>query len=110
VYSRIKETMRVSPSSLDGFLACSGASIREGHGEAYYAPGADFIMLPRFEAFKSAAHFYDRFPRTRTLVSMQKSAMGKLDSSHCLVKLTLQGRPPCREPVPFEPSSRPIMG
>ena len=27
-------------------------------GEAYYRPGDDFISLPRFEAFKSAAHFY----------------------------------------------------
>src|SRR5262249_29171317 len=40
------------------FLACTGASIREGSGEAYYLPGADFISLPRFEAFKNAAHFY----------------------------------------------------
>ena len=45
-------------ATIDGFLACSGASIREGFGEAYYRPGDDFISLPRFEAFKSAAHFY----------------------------------------------------
>jgi antirestriction protein ArdC len=45
--------------AVDEFLSCSGASIREGQGEAYYAPGADFISLPRFEAFKSAAHFYN---------------------------------------------------
>jgi antirestriction protein ArdC len=44
--------------TIDGFLACSGASIREGFGEAYYRPGDDFISLPRFEAFKSATHFY----------------------------------------------------
>ena len=44
--------------TIDGFLACSNASIREGFGEAYYRPGDDFISLPRFEAFKSAAHFY----------------------------------------------------
>jgi antirestriction protein ArdC len=42
---------------VDAFLACSGATIREGAGEAYYRPGDDFISLPRFEAFKSAAHF-----------------------------------------------------
>jgi antirestriction protein ArdC len=40
------------------FLACSGATIREGVGEAYYRPGDDVICLPRFEAFKNAAHFY----------------------------------------------------
>jgi antirestriction protein ArdC len=43
---------------VDAFLACSGATIREGAGEAYYRPGDDFICMPRFEAFKSAAHFY----------------------------------------------------
>jgi antirestriction protein ArdC len=42
----------------DEFLRCTGADIREGDGEAYYAPGHDFISLPAFEAFKSAAHFY----------------------------------------------------
>jgi antirestriction protein ArdC len=44
--------------AIDGFLACSGATIREGFGEAYYRPGDDTISLPSFEAFKSAAHFY----------------------------------------------------
>jgi antirestriction protein ArdC len=32
--------------------------IREGAGEAYYAPGADFISLPGFAAFRGADHFY----------------------------------------------------
>jgi antirestriction protein ArdC len=45
-------------ATIDEFLACSGVPIREGAGEAYYRPGDDFISLPRFEAFKSAAHFY----------------------------------------------------
>jgi antirestriction protein ArdC len=45
-------------ATIDQFLACSGAEIREGAGEAYYRPGDDFISMPRFEAFKSAAHFY----------------------------------------------------
>jgi antirestriction protein ArdC len=44
--------------TVDAFLACSGADIREGFGEAYYRPGDDFISMPRFEAFRSAAHFY----------------------------------------------------
>jgi len=48
----------VRDATIDEFLACSGAEIREGEGEAFYRPGADFISLPRFEAFKSAAHFY----------------------------------------------------
>jgi antirestriction protein ArdC len=45
-------------ATIDEFLAESGADIREGMGEAYYRPGDDFISLPRFDAFKSAAHFY----------------------------------------------------
>ena len=44
-------------AAIDEFLKCTGARIREGF-EAYYLPGADFISLPRFEAFNSAAHFY----------------------------------------------------
>jgi antirestriction protein ArdC len=45
-------------AAIDEFLACTGASIREGFGEAYYLPGADFVSLPRFETFKNAASFY----------------------------------------------------
>ena len=44
-------------ATIDEFLAHTGANIREG-SEAYYLPGADFISLPRFEAFKNATHFY----------------------------------------------------
>ena len=45
-------------ATIDEFLTNSGATIREGFGEAYYRPGDDVISLPRFEAFKNAAHFY----------------------------------------------------
>jgi antirestriction protein ArdC len=44
--------------TIDEFLASSSATIREGVGEAYYRPSDDVISLPRFEAFKNAAHFY----------------------------------------------------
>src|SRR5437660_7590680 len=43
----------------DEFLRSTGADIREGHGEAYYAPGHDYISMPAFEAFKGADHFYN---------------------------------------------------
>ena len=43
----------------DEFLQSIGADIREGHGEAYYAPTDDFISMPSFEAFKGADHFYN---------------------------------------------------
>ena len=42
----------------DAFMVASGADIREGAGEAYYAPGKDFISLPAFRAFKNADNFY----------------------------------------------------
>jgi antirestriction protein ArdC len=45
-------------ATIDEFLAASGATIREGFGEAYFAPGQDFISMPAFAAFKSAATFY----------------------------------------------------
>ncbi|MGH6702547.1 MAG: zincin-like metallopeptidase domain-containing protein, partial [Bradyrhizobium sp.] len=45
-------------ATIDEFLAATGATIGEGFGEAYYRPGDDVISLPRFEAFKNAAHFY----------------------------------------------------
>jgi antirestriction protein ArdC len=45
-------------ATIDEFLGSSGVEIREGMGEAYYRPGADFISLPSFVAFKSAATFY----------------------------------------------------
>jgi antirestriction protein ArdC len=48
----------VRDATVDEFLACSGATIREGFGEAYYRPSDDYISLPSFVAFKDAAHFY----------------------------------------------------
>jgi len=52
-----------NPDTRDGladeFLRCTGADIREGHGEAYYVPSHDFISLPAFGAFKGADHFYN---------------------------------------------------
>jgi antirestriction protein ArdC len=45
-------------ATFDEFLACTGATIREGFGEAYYRPSDDYISLPAFAAFKDAAHFY----------------------------------------------------
>ena len=42
----------------DDFLRLTGADFRMGSGEAYYAPGGDFISMPAFAAFKSADHFY----------------------------------------------------
>jgi antirestriction protein ArdC len=45
-------------TTIDEFLASTGAIIQEGAGEAFYRPREDTISLPRFEDFKNAAHFY----------------------------------------------------
>ena len=37
----------------DEFLASISADIREGHGEAYYMPGQDFISLPHSRRSKA---------------------------------------------------------
>jgi antirestriction protein ArdC len=44
--------------TIDEFVACTGATIREGFGKACYRPSDDFISVPSFAAFKSADHFY----------------------------------------------------
>lgn len=42
----------------DEFLASTKADIREGHGQAVYSTGHDYIAMPAFAAFKSADNFY----------------------------------------------------
>lgn len=42
---------------IDEFVATTKAEIREGHGEAFFSPGQDFISMPSFESFKSGDHF-----------------------------------------------------
>ena len=44
-------------ATIDEFVAACGVIIREGAGEAYYAPGADYVSMPAFASFKSAAAF-----------------------------------------------------
>jgi antirestriction protein ArdC len=45
-------------ATIDEFLACTGATIQEGAGAAYYQPGADVVNLPGFAAFNGASSFY----------------------------------------------------
>ncbi|WP_454858769.1 ArdC family protein [Rhizobium binxianense] len=41
----------------DRFFANTGAVIRHGGGQAYYAPAGDFIQMPAFESFRDAASY-----------------------------------------------------
>jgi|SRR5215831_4407268 len=45
-------------ATIDEFLAATNANIKEGSGEAYFAPGLDFISMPGFKAFKSGNSYY----------------------------------------------------
>jgi antirestriction protein ArdC len=42
----------------DAFMGATLADIRHGESRAYYRPAGDFVMLPAFEAFKSASSYY----------------------------------------------------
>jgi antirestriction protein ArdC len=41
----------------DQFFASTGADIRHGGNQAYYAPGPDFVQMPPFESFKDAESY-----------------------------------------------------
>jgi antirestriction protein ArdC len=45
---------------MDEFIAATGADYREGFGgdRAFYATGPDYVAMPAFEAFNSAASYY----------------------------------------------------
>jgi antirestriction protein ArdC len=45
-------------ATIDEFMACTQADIREGAGEAFFSPSTDYISLPAFGAFKDAHNFY----------------------------------------------------
>lgn len=42
----------------EGFFAASGAAIRHGGNQAYYAIGSDHVQMPPFEAFRDAESYY----------------------------------------------------
>jgi antirestriction protein ArdC len=47
-------------ATIEEFIAATGADYREGQGgdRAYYTPAGDFVAMPAFEAFNSAASYY----------------------------------------------------
>lgn len=47
-------------ATMDEFIAATGADYREGFGgdRAFYATGPDFVAMPAYEAFNSAANYY----------------------------------------------------
>jgi antirestriction protein ArdC len=46
-------------ATIEEFIAATGANYSEEGGDrAFYSPAGDFVRMPKFEAFKSAAHYY----------------------------------------------------
>lgn len=45
-------------ATIDEFIAATGADVRHGESQAYYRPSGDYINMPEFVSFKSAAHYY----------------------------------------------------
>jgi antirestriction protein ArdC len=45
-------------ATIDEFIASTGADIRHGGDRAFFAPGPDFIAMPEFRDFKTAATYY----------------------------------------------------
>jgi antirestriction protein ArdC len=46
-------------ATIDEFLACTGADIREGGGRACYYLDGDYILMPPFAVFRGASDFYN---------------------------------------------------
>jgi antirestriction protein ArdC len=42
----------------EAFFAALGANIRHGGDRAFYTPGLDYVQIPAFEQFKTAAAYY----------------------------------------------------
>jgi len=42
----------------DAFFAATGADIRHGGNQAYYAVGTDYVQMPPFETFRDAESYY----------------------------------------------------
>jgi antirestriction protein ArdC len=40
------------------FFAATGATVKHGGNQAYYAPGPDYVQMPPFEAFRDAESYY----------------------------------------------------
>jgi antirestriction protein ArdC len=66
----------------DRFFAAAGADIRHGGDAAYYAPGPDYVQMPRFETFASPEGYYATLAHemthwTRHLTRLDRDLGGK---------------------------------
>lgn len=61
----------------DCFFRNTGAMIRHGGNQAFYAPGPDLIQMPPFEAFNDAASYYATLSHEATHWTAPKSRVGR---------------------------------
>jgi antirestriction protein ArdC len=61
----------------DRFFRNTGAVIRHGGHQAFYAPGPDMIQMPTFEAFKDAASYYATLSHEATHWTAAESRLGR---------------------------------
>ena len=63
--------------AVDQFFRNTGAIIRHGGNQAYYAPGSDFIQMPPLQAFKDAASYYATLSHEVTHWTSPKDRVGR---------------------------------
>ncbi len=61
----------------DRFFRNTGAVIRHGGNQAFYAPGPDVIQMPPFETFKDAASYYATLSHETTHWVAHESRVGR---------------------------------
>lgn len=59
------------------FFRNTGAIIRHGGNQAFYAPGQDFIQMPPLQAFKDAASYYATLSHETTHWTAPKDRVGR---------------------------------
>lgn len=59
------------------FFRNTGAIIRHGGNQAFYAPGSDFIQMPPLQAFKDAASYYATLSHETTHWTSPKDRVGR---------------------------------
>lgn len=61
----------------ENFFAATGADIRHGGNQAYYAIGSDRIQMPPFEAFRDAESYYATFAHGCTYWTRHSSRLDR---------------------------------
>jgi antirestriction protein ArdC len=61
----------------ESFFASTGAQIRHGGNNAFYAPGPDFVQMPDFETFRDAPAYYATLAHECTHWTRHKSRLDR---------------------------------